>query len=191
MTISKGLWIGLAVSIGIGILIFLFAVGITWHKVRKVRKEVRNSEKDINNKYNMALERQNSGELLWELKNKYKNPLEDVQLEFLINTFLRNKYKEIALVGFEADYEKKSFIKLAKAKIISNNKSDLYILNTNDKINDDFDKAYKIIENNKMIAVTNATRKNKNIKRLITYMKTTKMKYDYLPIGKGIILVVK
>ena len=47
-----------------------------------------------NNIDNVALKREDHGQLLWDLKEKTKRPLDDLSMEFVINTAIRNKVSE-------------------------------------------------------------------------------------------------
>lgn len=190
MTISSVVWWILLASVIVGLIIMVVAFVVTRKRIKKVQKQYEKNEADIKQEINKALERLNHGELLWELKSKSTNPLEDTQLEFLINTVLRNNYKTFDVVNSESDYEEKSLTQIAKMKKVKS-KADFTMIFTSKDINDHFDKAYKTLEEKQMIAITNAIRREKEIKDLMKYLKMIGAKYEWVNYGKGILLVVK
>lgn len=186
------LWWTLAGTVFLAVIITFVTFFITRAKINKVRDTYlakMNDPEEIAKEFE-AYQRENHGMLLWEEKNKAKNPLEDEQLEFAINTIIRNKYESVFIKGAESDYEAKSLKKLAKAKIVEE-PGHLNILFNSEKMNNEFDKIYKSIKPNSMIMIANSPKKDKEVKRLMRYLKTSKMRHEWQPVGKGIILVVK
>lgn len=190
MTVSRVVWIVLAVSIAVALVIMVAAFVIMRKKIKKVQAEYTKNEADIKQEINKALERMNHGELLWELKSKSLNPLEDTQLEYLINTVLRNNYKTFNVVNSESNYETQSLTKIAKAKASKVNPDFTMIFSGKD-LNNLFDKAYKTLKPKQMIAITNAIRREKEIKEMMKYLRLIGAKYEWVNYGKGILLVVK
>lgn len=189
MKISTTTWWILAASVFVGLIILVISTLITLKKVRKVKREYQEQVNDANREISKAFERENHGQLLWHLKEKAIKPLEDVQLEFLVNTALRNNYKTHNVIGSESDYESKTLEGLAKTK--ESKKANFTIIFTSDDLNSQFDEVYNSLKPNEMIAIVNAPRKNKEVKRLISYIKTIKARYSWTNLGKGIVLVVK
>lgn len=190
MTISKAVYIVLGVSIAVALIVMVVAFVVMRKKIKKVQAQYAKNEADIKEEINQALERMNHGELLWELKSKSLNPLEDTQMEYLINTVLRNNYKTFSVVNSESDYEEQTFEQIAKAKKVKD-KADFTLMFSNKDLNDNFDKAYKTMEAKQMIAVANAVRREKEIKEMIKYLRMIGAKYEWVNYGKGILLVVK
>ena len=187
---SNGLWWGLAASMFVAIGIMIAAFIIMRVKINKIKKDYAQSVSDAQKEVSKAVLRENHGELLWELKAKSKMPLEDIQLEFLINTALRNEYKTFTVLNSQSDYEKISLETIAKAKS-KETPSDLSIIFNGDDLQEQFDKTFKLLKEKQMVAIVNAPRKHKQVKNLISYLKMIKGKYDWLNIGQGIVLVVK
>lgn len=189
MTVSKTVWIILAVSIAVALIVMIVAFVIMRKKIKVVQKQYAKNEADIKATVNKALERMGHGELLWDLRDKSKNALEDTQLEFLLNTFVRNEYKTFNVLNSDSDYEKQSFEKIVKAKEAK--VADLTIIFTNKDLNNNFDKAYKGLKEKQMIAITNAVRREKEIKDMLKYLRLIGAKFEWVNYGKGILLVVK
>lgn len=182
-------WILLAsVFVALGVMLITFIVMRI--KINKVKTQYQKDIATAHAKVSKAVKRENHGELLWELKAKSKDPLDDKEMEFLINTSLRNEYKTFYVVNSISDYETKSLIKLAHMKPLQV-KPDLTIMFNKDTLQVDFDKAYNLLQTKQMIAIVDAPRKNKEIKKLINYLKIIGAKYEWNNIGKGIVLVVK
>lgn len=191
---SKGLWWGLAASVAVAIIICIVAAFVTWRKVRKVKRQYQQDMMTIERELalsNKALEeRKNHGELLWELKSKSKNPLGDEEIEFLLNTAIRNLYKTLKVLGSASNYEVETFEKIASMKN-TDKVADLTMIFNGEDMNDNFDKEYKTLAEKKMIVIVNAPRTEKRIKDLIKYLRTIGAKYEWVNYGKGIVLVVK
>ena len=188
MEISKSTWIILFVSIFVGLIIMIATFIIMRLKINKVKYEVIIRDSKLGN-YNKAISRKSTGELLWNLKDKCKNPLQDEQLDFLINIAMRNEYKTFNIINASSNYEEISLTKLANLKkaIL---KPDLVIL-FNENLNSEFDKVYKMLKLKQMIAIVNAIKKDQKIKKLLSYLKLIKARHENVKIGNGIILVVK
>lgn len=186
------LWWTLAGSVFLAVIVAFATFFITRAKIHKVRDQylkISESPEEIE-KQLKAYERENHGMLLWEEKNKAKEPLDDEQMEFAINTIIRNDYKSAFILNSKSEYEKISLEKLANAKIISE-PGNFNLLFNSEKINNDFDQVYKTIRPKDMIMIANAKPKDKEVKRLLRYLKTSKMRHEYQSVGLGIILVVK
>lgn len=91
----------------------------TKRKIKKTKAKYRTEEAtkyDAVRKKDAVAERGDTiGELLWDLKDETKNPLDDVMLEYIINTGIRNGYKTFKTVP-EDKYVQESLIKLGKLK---------------------------------------------------------------------------
>lgn len=190
MTISKVVYIVLGISIAIALIIMVAAFIIMRRKIKKVQAQYAKNENDIKQEINKALERMNHGELLWELKSKSLNPLEDTQMEYLINTVLRNDYKTFNVVNSESNYEEETLIQIAKAKLDKSN-PDFTMILANKDLDANFDVAYKALKEKQMIAIANAVRREKEVKELMKYLRMIGAKYEWVNYGKGILLVVK
>lgn len=187
---SSGLWWGLAISMFVAIAIMIAAFIIMRVKINKIKKDYSQSVSDAQKEVSKAVFRENHGELLWELKAKSTGALEDIQMEFVINTALRNEYKTFTVINSQSDYEKISLEKIGKLKEKAT-PSDLTIIFNNDNLQEQFDKTFKLLKEKQMVAIVNAPRKHKQIKNLINYLKMIKGKYDWVNVGQGIVLVVK
>ena len=190
MKISSTVWWILLATVIIAIIGMAVAFIVMRVKVNKVKKEYSKNANVALEEVNKALVREKHGELLWEMKSSVENPLQDAQMEFLINTFARNEYQTVKAIGMSSDYETESLIQLVDAKI-SAEKADLTIIENDEDLKDNFDYEYKLLTENKIIAIVNAPRKNKAIKDSINYFKTVGIKYEWVAAGKGIVLVVK
>lgn len=187
---NKTVWWILLASIFVALLVMLIAFIIMRINIKKVKTQYQKDIASAHAEVSRAVARENHGELLWELKAKSKMPLGDKEMEFLINTSLRNEYKTFSVMNSASDYEEKSFVRLAKLKA-SKIKTDFVVIFNKDTLQEDFDMSYKLLKEKQMIAIVDAPRKNKEIKKLIDYLKITGAKYEWNNIGKGIVLVVK
>lgn len=187
MTISPTAYIILGASIGVALLIMIIAwIWMRW-KTNVIKKKYAQDNKDkvINKK-----PRENYGKLLWELKNKTTNPLDDAQLEFILNSAWLNGYQSFKLFNFKSNYEEESLKKLNKMQVANEN-PDLVIINNNGNFNKLFDQNYQTLAPKKMLIITNANRKEKAIKEFIKYLHLIQVRYEWQNYGKGLILVVK
>ena len=188
MLISKTTFTILLVSIFVGLFIMLFAFLITRRKIKTFQKVVVTKQLASGN-VKKVFNRKNAGELLWSLREKTLNPLQDSQLEFLINTALRSDFRTGIVIGSNSNYEMQSLTKIASLKATTNN-PDLVVM-FSDIALDEFDNAYKRLASKQMIAITNAKQKSKKTKMLLRQLKDACIKHDYIFVGDGIILVVK
>ena len=101
-------WWILAGTIPFSLIIMVVSLLVVRAKISAIKKKYSSKENILN--------RKNPGELLWDLKDKTKNPLDDYVLDFLINTCLKNKYKNFNTIGFLEKYEEKTLEKIAKLK---------------------------------------------------------------------------
>ncbi len=188
---SNTVWIILASSIPVALIIMVISYIMTNKKVDKIRKQ-HSDDKDsaLTNKQNKALLREGHGVLLWDLKEKTTNPLADAQLEFAINTIIRNEYKKTMVLGNTSEYEIESIRKIAKQTIVKKD-ADFVLLFASNTLNDVFDEVYKTLNVGGMIVVANAYSRDKEVKRLLSYLKLSGLTYEHQKIDRGVILVVK
>ncbi|MCC3161127.1 MAG: hypothetical protein K4H23_05285, partial [Mollicutes bacterium PWAP] len=85
----SNLQIGLIVSIPVALIIMLVAWLITRNKINKIKKKYMKKNPSLNTI------RPESGELLWDLKNETKNPINDFVLDYALATTFNNKYKNL------------------------------------------------------------------------------------------------
>lgn len=177
---SKIVWWIFAASIPIALIIMVVSILIVKSKVTTLTKKY--------NK-NKILIRKNAGKLLWDLKDKTKNPLNDYVLEFLINTCFKNKYKSFNTIGFLEKYEEKTFKKIAKLEKVTKD-YDLLLINFDKDLINKIYKIHKKIKKKSLIAIVNIN--NKKIKKeFISYLKLIGFRYEFQKIGNGIILIAK
>ena len=157
------------------------------HKINKVKQEsLTTSDDSISNP---ALNRKDHGLLMWDLKQKTKEPLNDLSMEFAINTVLRNRYKRIITYGFSEKYETLSLTNKTGAKV-SSSTFDFALINFDEKTIDELDSLIKRAEPKSMIMIVNAP-KNKGVKDLLSYLKYTGIRNEYQKVDLGIILIAK
>lgn len=176
----------------VGIIISAIVFMITKSKIKKTKAHYRTKEA---HKYDavrvndpIAKRGDTLGELLWDLRDKTKNPLDDITLEYIINTGIRNGYKTFKVIP-ENNYIQESLKKLGKIKKSLSSK-ELIIIKSSKDINDIFDKEYKTLVKGGMIFVVEAP-KNKEIKKLLSYTKLSGIRREYAKIGKGMVIVAK
>ncbi len=112
---SNTTWWILAGSIVLGLIVMILAwVWMRW-RIKNIKKEYSSDDIKIDDKKIKNIEDRGDahGILLWDLKKTIKNPLDDFQLEFIINTIVRNEYKT-TLVSNGDEYITKTLKKLAK-----------------------------------------------------------------------------
>ncbi len=81
---------------------------ILYYKARKLRKKI--IEKNVNDfkndkKLKAIFERDNAGEMIWDLKEHFKNPIDDFTLDFFITTIMRNAYSKVWIENKNSGYE--------------------------------------------------------------------------------------
>ncbi|WKX02312.1 BC85_0335 family putative methyltransferase [Candidatus Mycoplasma mahonii] len=182
-------WILIA-SIFVALIIMFCAwLWMKW-KLKKIKSKYigNNYDNVIDESIKNIEDRKDHGMMLWDLKEKTKKPLCDDQLEYIINTILRNSYKTTNVLNNDK-YIKTSLMKLAKQKVDKNN-PDTIIIDTSVYINEIFDENYKKLKQGGLIFIVNAH--GKEIKKLLGYTKLTGIRRDYdKKIGKGIITIAK
>ncbi|MCK5946054.1 MAG: hypothetical protein KAG04_02155 [Mycoplasmataceae bacterium] len=184
---SKGLWWGLAASILVALIIMVVAFVVMRQKINKIKND--HTPQHIKELESKALDRKESGQLLWDAKEKSNNPLGDAELEFAINSIIRNSYKTFSSIG-TSEYETTSLIKLAKVKA-SKTKYDFFLAMESKNIVDVFEEAFKNLNKGGMMFFVNMPKRSRKTKTLIYHLKVNQKKYDYEKFGKGIVLVVK
>ncbi len=184
---SRTVWWILAGTIPVAIIIMVTAWLIMRKKIQSVKTQYSLARPD--DVSNPALNREDHGHLLWELKEKTKNPLGDLSMEFVINTILRNSYKFFYVDGFMETYEEKTIIEKTKAKKVSE-EIDLALISFDNSFIDKVDVLLKKINKMGIIVLVNAP-KDKNGKKLISYLKLTGIRHEFHKIDKGIILIAK
>ncbi len=177
--ISSLTWWILAVSILIALIIMFISIIIVRFKISQIK-----------NKYsNKNIIRKNVGELLWDLKEKSKNPLDDYSMEYSLNTCIRNKYKNFLIKGFIEIYEEETLKKIAKVKKVSKNYQ-FALINFNDKTINEIKKIYDNSSKKSLILIVNLKNK-KTKKEIMSYLKLLKIRHEFQKIGQGIILIAK
>ena len=174
-------WWILAGTIPVSLIIMVISMLVVRAKISVIKKNY-GSKKNL-------LHRENRGELLWDLKDKTKNPLDDYVLDFLINTCLKNKYKCFNTIGFLEKYEEKTLEKIAKLKKVTKN-YDFLLINFDEGLIDKIHKIYKQIKQNSLIAIVNINNR-KNQKKFVAYLKLIDFRHEFQKIGNGIILIAK
>jgi len=180
---SQGLYIGLGVSIGVALVVMIVAYFVTRAKINKIKEEY-----SVNNIAKGQI-REDAGELLWDERDKAKNPLDDYQMDFLINTFVKNGYKTYWIIQEPKEYENISMQKLAKAKAVKNNADMLINFEIINSVNVDLD-LMKVAKGG-MLIYLNAPKKNKDTKNLLSYLKLTGIRHEHQKIGEGVVIIVK
>lgn len=162
-------------------------------KISKL-KMTANSEMTSSEKENIttAFERENQGLILHDEKPKNVAIAGDIDLEYAFNTIARNSYKTVSLWNFESDYEKKSFEKIIKTKVVkSTEKYDFALVNTNGKVYESIKEIYANLNEKGMIFVVNAPKKSKEIKTLRYDLKALGYRNEWQELSKGIVLIAK
>ena len=177
---SSTTWWILAATVPLSLIIMVTSIIIVKIKVTNITKKYSK---------NKILIRKNPGELLWDLKEKTKKPLNDYVLEYLINTCFRNKYKTFNTIGFLEKYEEKTLEKIVKLEKVTKN-YDFLLINFNDDLINKISNIYKKIKKNSLIAIVNLNHK-KSKKELVSYLKLIGFRYEFQKIGNGIILIAK
>lgn len=183
---SSTLWWILVGSIPLALLIMVIAFITLRLRINKVKKEYSLHSKDVDNE---AIKREDHGHLLWELKEKTANPLGDLQMEFAINTALRNKYERLYIKGFNEGYEEETLVKKTKLKKTEAT-FDFALLNFSNTIVNEIDDIMKRAEPKSIIMIANAG-KSKGVKDLLSYLKLTGIRNEYQKVEQGIILIAK
>lgn len=187
MKMSNFVWWMLAGSIPIALIIMVIAWLIMRKKIQCVKTSFAIAKpEDLTNP---ALNREDHGLLLWDLREKTKNPLSDLSMEFVINTILRNRYKTFYIEGFEEKYEEKTIISKTSIKKVGD-KFDFALISFDKNFIDRVDELLKKMNNNSMIIIVNSP-KNKEGKNLLSYLKMTGIRNEFHKVDKGIILIAK
>jgi len=181
---SQGLTIGLGVSVGAALIIMIVAFIVTRVKINKIKEKF-----SINNIGKGEI-RENAGELLWDERDKTKDPLDDFQMDFLINTYVKNDYKSYLFIQDSKEYENISMKKLANAKL-STTKADMVINFNIENSVDKVDGELKKVNEGGMLIYLNAPKKNTDTKKLISYLRLTGVRHEHQKIGEGIVIIVK
>lgn len=112
MTIEQ---IALVTSVVLVVFFAIIAFSIIWLKARKMRKDLLSSRMETDQKgIDLILNRKDIGELFFDLKKMSKNPLDDLYVEFTINTIVRNDFKIGLYLGQTSGYEPLTFSNKAK-----------------------------------------------------------------------------
>ncbi len=181
---SQGLYIGLGVSIGVALVVMIVAYFVTRAKINKIKEEY-----SVNNIAKGQI-REDAGELLWDERDKAKNPLDDYQMDFLINTFVKNGYKTYRIIQELKEYENISMQKLAKAKAVKTNADMVINFEIYDSV-ENVDKDLTKATDGGMLIYLNAPKKNKDTKNLLSYLKLTGIRHEHQKIGEGVVIIVK
>ena len=183
-------WV-LIVSIFVALVIMLVA----WIWMRRKTKKIKNQYAKDESQYHdpekiKTIEERGDdhGVLLWDLKKETKRPLDDFQLEFIINSLFRNSFKRTYVVN-EDNYVLTSLKKIAKQKVDKKTPQSI-IINNSESLNDEFDKYFKLLAEGGLMFITNAS--GKEVKKLLSYTKLSGIRREqYKKIGKGIVLIAK
>lgn len=112
MTIEQ---IALVTSVVLVVFFAIIAFSIIWLKARKMRKDLLSSRMETDQKgIDLILNRKDIGELFFDLKKMSENPLDDLYVEFTINTIVRNDFKIGLYLGQTSGYEPLTFSNKAK-----------------------------------------------------------------------------
>lgn len=183
---SSTLWWILVGSIPLALLIMAIAFITLRIRINKVKKQYSLQSTDVQNE---AITREDHGQLLWDLKEKTVNPLGDLQMEYAINTVLRNKFERLYIRGFNEGYEEQTLVKKTKIKK-SEATYDFALLNFSNTIVNEIDDIMKRAEPKSIIMIANAG-KSKKVKDLLSYLKLTGIRNEYHKVEQGIILIAK
>ena len=185
---NKILWWTLAGTVLISLIIMIISFIITKIKIQKIKDKYKvfNSG-GLENK---ALKRgEDHGILLWDLRDKSKNPLKDLSMEFAINTVLRNHYKTFSIINFKENYEKETLIQ--KTKCVENNdKFDFVLINFYNKLIDEIDLIFKKLNKKGIIMIVNAPKKGES-KEMMKYLKLVGIRTEHHKVNLGVILIAK
>ncbi len=119
MHTNPSLFWGLITSV-ITVLIMGFTTcAILFIKAKKMRNKLVLTQIDKDKK-DVGLEmvfKQGSNELVWALKEDFKNPMDNISLEYILTTAIRNQYKKIWFEGETTGYELLTLALKTKANI--------------------------------------------------------------------------
>ncbi|CAM9148313.1 BC85_0335 family putative methyltransferase [Mycoplasma todarodis] len=110
----------LIASVFIVLIIGFTVFAILQIKARKLKKVILLEDSKLNeNDTNVKelLERTEVGEMIWELKEQIKNPIDDLSMEYLITNIIRNGYKNIWIEGATEGYEAITIVKKTNANV--------------------------------------------------------------------------
>ncbi len=110
----------LIASVFIVLIIGFTIFAILQIKARKLKKvilleDIKIDENDPNTKE--LLERSDVGEMIWDLKERMINPIDDLSMEYLITNIIRNGYTNVWIEGETEGYEVITIIKKTKANV--------------------------------------------------------------------------
>ena len=186
-------WVYWALVASIFVAIVIMFAAWLWMRIKgkklKAQYAVDESEfNDVSKIKSVEARGEDHGMLLWDLKKETKNPLDDFQMEFIINTLIRNEFTKTLVVNGDS-YIETSLKKLAKQKIIKT-KPQSIIMHDTKTLNDDFDKYFKLLADGGLIFVVNAN--SKETKKLMSFTRMTGIRREkHKKIGKGIVLIAK
>ncbi|TCG10676.1 BC85_0335 family putative methyltransferase [Mycoplasma todarodis] len=89
-------------------------------KARKLKKRILIEEANLDENDPITkelIERTEVGEMIWELKDQIKNPIDDLSMEYFITNIIRNGYKSVWIEGETEGYEAITLAKRTKANI--------------------------------------------------------------------------
>ncbi len=107
-------------SVFVVLIIGFTAFIILQTKARKLKKQIllENSKLKIDESISKELlERTDVGEMIWELKEQIKKPIDDLSIEYFITNIIRNAYSNIWIEGETEGYEAITIVKKTKANI--------------------------------------------------------------------------
>lgn len=183
---STVFWI-LVASVIIALVVMIVSFVVMRIKIENVKNQFLSKQMDNSN--NPALAREDNGMLLWDLKEKTKNPLEDSSMTFAINTIIRNGYSTVSLFGFDENYELESLKNIVGVKIVKDN-FDFSLVKYNENLVDEIDSIFKKANNSAMIMIVDYAKK-KRVKDLLSHLKYTGIRHEKQKIDSGIILIAK
>ncbi|MGL5643268.1 MAG: BC85_0335 family putative methyltransferase [Metamycoplasmataceae bacterium] len=109
-------------AIGI-VVIALIVVSIIFYKVIKIKQSLRKKTLDILTSDSVVeghlkvIQRPDFGEPLFELRDATINPIDDEIVEFVINTIIKNNFKNVLMLGYKTPYEVISISNKTNAEI--------------------------------------------------------------------------
>ncbi|CAM9093686.1 BC85_0335 family putative methyltransferase [Mycoplasma marinum] len=115
------------IVLAIGFTVFL----VLFLKARKLKKIILKDAiklDALDEKNKAVFERKDIGEMIWELKDKINNPLDDISMEYFITTIIRNGFKTVWIENETEGYEIITLALKTKTKI-STLKSSIIDLN--------------------------------------------------------------
>ena len=89
-------------------------------KARKLKKQIllEDSKLKIDDSISKELwERPKIGEMIWDLKEQIKKPIDDLSMEYFITNIIRNAYSEVWIEGDSEGYEAITLVKKTKANV--------------------------------------------------------------------------